>query len=196
MNIGIDVDGTLIDMHGFMLEKGKQFFRRDANDPYALDIEDMFSCTKKEGRRFWLRYLVRYCLFPPMIEGAPQTIRKLRSNGHGIYIITSRIYTDRKGFAGLFPRMVVRGLLKRKGVPYDDIAFCEDTAEEKLKYCRKFSIDVMIDDKPENLITIREECPVIVSPMPWNAYLEEKGYIRARDWADAYHIVSGMSQKR
>jgi uncharacterized HAD superfamily protein len=192
VNIGIDVDGTLIDMHGFMLEKGKRFFRRDASDPYALNIEGMFSCTPKEGKRFWLRYLVEYCLFPPMIEDAAQTVRRLRCSGHRIYIITSRIYTDREGLAGLFPRMVVRGLLKRKGVPYDGIAFCKDTGEEKLKYCRKFAIDVMIDDKPENLITIGEECPVIVSPMPWNAYLEDKGYIRAKNWANTYDIITSM----
>ena len=75
---------------------------------------------------------------------------------------------------------------------YDGIAFCEDSGEDKLKHCGRFGVDVMIDDKPENIRMIAEKCAVIAHPMPWNRHLASEGYIVAKDWADIYRIISRM----
>ena len=55
MNIGIDVDGTLMDISSYMLEKGRRYFQREPDDPAAFDVDAMFSCTHKERTRFWMR---------------------------------------------------------------------------------------------------------------------------------------------
>lgn len=195
MNIGIDVDGTLIDISRFMLENGEAYFRRPAADPDAFDIEQMFACTKEERTRFWTKYLPGYCLYSPMIDGAAGTVKRLKADGHRIYIITSRVFTTRKGIVGALFRAMLKGWLKRQGVAWDGIAFCEDSGEDKLRHCRRFAIDVMIDDKPENVIMISEQYTVIAHPMPWNRELAEKGYIVAKDWADIRRLIDGMKKR-
>ena len=192
MNIGIDVDGTLIDIRRFMLERGEKYFRRKAADPDAFDVAQMFACTQEECNRFWKKNLLGYCLRVPVINGAAETITRLRADGHKIFIVTSRVYTTGEGMAGSLFRAMLKGWLKRRSIVYDGIAFCEDSGEDKLKHCGRFGIDVMIDDKPENIIMIAEKCAVIAHPMPWNRHLSSQGYTVAKDWADIYSIVTGM----
>ena len=51
MNIGIDVDGVLVDMEKYQLKYGKKFFLSRYNinikNPKAYDIQDIFDCTKE-----------------------------------------------------------------------------------------------------------------------------------------------------
>ena len=51
------------------------------------------------------------------------------------------------------------------------------------------NVDVMIDDNPDNLLTISQSRPVIAFPMPWNKDIGKEGIIRARDWQDVYDII-------
>ncbi|SCW49511.1 Uncharacterized protein, HAD superfamily [Ruminococcaceae bacterium YRB3002] len=193
MNIGIDVDGTLIDIGSFMLRNGETYFGRQASDPSAIDIEQMFACTYSQRNRFWSRHIFEYCKRSPMIEGASESIEQLRRDGHGIYIVTSRVFTTLRGPVGARFRRMLRGWLAQQGVVYDDIVFCEDTGMSKLEQCRRLNVGVMIDDKPDNLITISKEIPVIAAPMPWNADLVDERVIKASDWGEIYRIISGMA---
>lgn len=195
MNIGIDVDGTMTDISGFMLSRGAAFFQCPASDPAAFDVDGMFSCTNEERKRFWKKNLLRYCTGMPILPGAAETIKKLHDDGHHIYIVTSRVFTTRRGPAGILFRGMLRNWLKRRSVVFDDIIFCEDSGEAKLEQCQRLGIDVMIDDKPDNLMVISEKIPVIAHPMPWNRGLadeNDKNIVRAKDWADIYDIISGM----
>ena len=80
--------------------------------------------------------------------------------------------------------------MKKNGIAYDDIVFCEDTGDAKLRECQRLHVDVMLDDKPDNLITISRACSVIVCPMPWNRDMAEQGFVRARDWDHIYDLLS------
>ena len=193
MNIGIDVDGTMIDISSYMLKRGEKYFHRAASNPAAFDVDEMFSCTRKERNRFWARYLLYYCIKSPILDGAAKTIQRLREDGHQIYIITSRVFTTRTDLLGaMFRAMLVRWL-KRKGVVYDGIVFCEDNGEAKSKQCQKLKIDVMLDDKPDNVVTIAKNHSVIVCPMPWNKELANQGFVRAENWEKIYDILSGRT---
>lgn len=192
MIIGIDVDGTLTDIAGFMIEKGGEFFQRPAVDPKAFDIEQMFGCSHKERNLFWRKHLPGYCRKMPIVDGAAETIRKLRDDGHKICIVTSRVYATRKDPVGYLFRSMLRGWLRRNGVVYDEIVFCEDSGESKLENCQKLGVDVMIDDKPENLLALSGKHSVIACPMPWNEDIEEKGITRSRDWNEIYDCIKDM----
>lgn len=195
MNIGIDVDGTMTDINSFMQKKGLKHFGRRASDPKGFDVDEMFSCTHSERTCFWTKYLPGYCVREPIVKGAAETIRKLHDDGHRIHIITSRVFTTHRGPDGMLFRQLLRRWLKKRGVVYDVIVFCEDSGEAKLAECRRLGIDVMIDDKPDNLITISREIPVIAHPMPWNRDLKEPGVIMAKDWADIYEILASCENR-
>ena len=196
MNIGIDVDGTLTDIWAYMIRNGEKYFGRPASDPNAFEIEQMFACSVEEGHAFWKKYLLRYCLRCPIKDGAARTISKLRNDGHHIYIVTSRVFTTRKGAAGALFRVILKGWLRKSGVCYEGIAFCEDSGEAKLKECQRLHIDVMIDDKPENLVTITKKHAVIACPMPWNRTLAAQGFVMAKDWTDIYDIITRSNDRR
>ena len=91
---------------------------------------------------------------------------------------------------GALFRAILKGWLKRSGVAYEDIVFCEDSGAAKLEACQRLSIDVMIDDKPENLETISKKHAVIACPMPWNRALAAQGFVMAKDWVDIYDIIT------
>ena len=101
MNIGIDVDGVLVDMEKYQLKYGKKFFLSRYNinikNPKAYDIQDIFDCTKEEREKFWKKYIWSYCLREPMTANAAETIDALRKAGHKIFIITGRAHTTEKG---------------------------------------------------------------------------------------------------
>lgn len=189
MNIGIDVDGTLIDTATYLFEKGEAYFHRRPGDRETMDVKKMFSLTQKERNRFGARYLLPYCIKSPIIENAAEIIKQLKDEGNRILIITSRAFTSRQGLMGLLSRRLLKRWLKKMAVPYDAISFCDNNSASKEAHCRMLDVDVMIDDNPDNLLAISQSRPVIAFPMPWNKDIGKEGIIRARDWQDVYDII-------
>jgi len=74
MNIGIDIDGVLTDIHEFNLRHAPPFFKRKYDrevvneEPY--DIRDIFNCPDKEWIAYWKRYLLKYATAEPARAGA------------------------------------------------------------------------------------------------------------------------------
>lgn len=97
MNIGLDVDGVLVDTQTFQLREGKKYFGKkygiSAKNPDMFEVMDVFECTKKQREAFWIRYIWKYCLKEPMTKDAARVVNQLRKEGHRVVIITSRVHT-------------------------------------------------------------------------------------------------------
>ena len=198
MNIGIDVDGVLVDMEGYQLRTGTEYFKKKYNkdvvDPKGYDIEQIFDCTHKEREKFWLKYIWAYCLKEPVFSYAIDTIKALHEAGHKIVIITSRAHTTEKGLTGwVFRKMLLRWLKNNK-IYYDKIVYCteKNSGEDKRRACIEENIDVMIDDKPENLNAIMDKMKVICYPAIWNEDIDEEKYIRVKDWSEIFDAISSL----
>ena len=199
MNIGVDVDGVLVDMEGYQLRTGTEYFKKkygkDVVNPKGYDIEDIFDCTHKEREKFWLKYIWAYCLKEPIFPYAAETLKKFHDEGHNIVIITSRAHTTEKGLTGwVFRKMLLRWL-KKNGVYYDKIVYCteKNSGEDKRRVCLEENIDVMIDDKPENLNAIMDNMNVMCYPAVWNEDINEKRYIRVKDWSEIYNVIDSVN---
>lgn len=178
MRIGIDVDGVLTDIGTYQMKYGKRYFcdkrHRSIKNPKGYDIVDIFDCTYKEQKQFWLIYIWKYCMNETMTDQAAETVRGLHERGHEIYIVTSRIYTTQKGIKGTLSRWMLRYWLKKNHFYYDQLIFCsEKGAYNKYSACMDNNIDVLIDDKPENLFSLKNVINVICYPAVWNEDLEE-----------------------
>ena len=50
MNIGLDVDGVLVDVRTFQLREGKRYFQKkygiSIKNPDMFEVQDVFECTK------------------------------------------------------------------------------------------------------------------------------------------------------
>lgn len=196
LNIGIDVDGVLVDIEGYQFKYGTEYFAKVHNktavNPVAYDIEQIFECTHEEREKFWTKYIWTYCLKEPAIKDAPEVISKLHNRGHKIVIITGRAHTTEKNITGMLFRWMLKYWLRRNHIIYDEIVFCseKDSSTDKYDACIEKKIDVMIDDKPENLHALVNDVKVICYPAIWNKSVHNDSFIYVDNWNDIYEKVS------
>ena len=69
--------------------------------------------------------------------------------------------------------------------------FCseKDSSTDKLDACTEKKIDVIIDDKPENLLALADRIKVICYLAVWNEDVESDAFIRVSDWDDIYALL-------
>lgn len=195
LNIGVDVDGVLVDMEGYQLKYGAEYFSRVHNkkviNAAAYDIEQIFECTFEEREQFWKKYIWTYCLKEPVIENAPEIISKLRDRGHKIIIITGRAHTTENNITGALFRWMLKFWLRRNRIIYDDIAFCseKDSSLDKYEACIRYQIDIMIDDKLDNLAILADRVETICYPAIWNKENRNNKSIYVEGWNDIYDKI-------
>jgi len=196
MNIGIDVDGVLTDIQGFNRKYAPPFFKKKFNravvDESPYDIRDIFQCPDEEYKTYWSKYLLRYVITEPARKDAKKTIRKLRADGHKIYIISKRVFTTHDNFRGKLMRFLMRNWLWRKGIRYDEIVFCDnDVPDSKRTACLDNNIDIMIDDEPVNVEAIAPIAKVICFDASYNRECvgEVEGFLRIQSWGDIYCLI-------
>lgn len=184
MIIGFDVDNVLVDQAAYQYKYGVPYFGKKGIkllNPDGFDIEDMFACSHAEREKFWTRYIWKYCLTEPMTEGAADLSKKLHKAGHKIFIVTGRAHTTETGTTGSLFRWMLKHWLKKNHFYYDDIFYCSESgsSDEKQKICKEQNIDILIDDKPENLLALKDVIHIICFPAPWNRDVKELDPFRA-----------------
>jgi len=193
MNIGIDVDGVLTDIHGFNRKYAPPFFKkkfnRDVVDESPYDIRDIFRCPEDEYKAYWNRFLLKYVTLEPAQKDAKEVVRKLCVDGHKIYIISKRIFTTQDNFMGKLMRFLFKNWLWRNRIKYHEIVFCDnDIPDSKRTACIENNIDVMIDDEPVNINAIAPIAKVICYDASYNRYCEGENIYRANDWDEVYDL--------
>ena len=94
MKIGFDVDGVLTDLENYQLEYGKKYFGEDKLvNENGYTIQEIFGCSKEEEEKFWIKYIWKYCLKEQIRENVINYIKRLKSEGNEIHIITGRAHT-------------------------------------------------------------------------------------------------------
>ncbi len=165
MNIAFDVDGVLWDIESFQLQYGAEFFGPRGVlpvNPNGFGIGDIFGCTHREEVKFWARNLPRG-FFMKARAHAEEVVRELKEMGNNIFIITSRYKTSEHSLLGMFMRELVRAWLKRNRIVYDRIVFCDDADEgqSKVRACRRLKVDVIVEDRWENIEELKKVTSVI-----------------------------------
>lgn len=193
MRIAFDVDGVFTNLEKYQLKYGKKYFKNvkteDINTD-EIDIEGMFNCTKSEREKFWLKYIWKYC-FMPFEEDIGALIRKLKSEGDEIYIVTGRAHTTEQGLIGALFRKMLYYMLKKENVPYDHMFFCseKDSEIEKPKICEENEIDVIVDDKKENVDSMKDVTNVICRDRIYNRNYDDKAIPRVKNSNQIYNEI-------
>ena len=177
MKIGVDVDGVLTNIEEYQLKYGKKYFNKTDSeiDKTQIDIKEIFGVSKEEREKFWIKYIWKYCLQEPLREEAVQCINALKDAGCEIHIITSRAHTTEDSKVGELFRKMLLYKLKESGLKYDSISYCNESesAKEKLDICKKLKIDVMLEDKKENIEALQQICDVMCIDASYNKNIEE-----------------------
>ena len=91
---GIDIDGVLTDVRKFTIEAGIKYCKENKKgklvNPDAYNSEDVFDWNEETDLDFWINNIFEYAEKNPVIEGAADNIKKLKEDGHTLYIITAR----------------------------------------------------------------------------------------------------------
>ena len=166
MIIGIDIDDTLTDIRDKVGEealKYAQSLNKDVNEEKIVWEKNNNGSSFRE--RYNLNYDELLYFFRNIQENITKTakpredvvevIKKLREDGHKIYIVTARdseFHNDQYELSETW--------LNKNNIEYDKLIV---NARDKAKVCKEQGVDLFIDDKlsncmevsNENIITIR-----------------------------------------
>ena len=198
MNIGIDIDGVLTDIHDFNLRHAPPFFKekynRDVVDDKPYDIRDIFACPDREWMSYWKRYLLKYATSEPARSGAKAFTEKLVEDGYGIIIISKRVFTAKKWSPlGKVMRVLVKNWLERNGILHDEVVFCvHDDEDSKKDVCLEKNVKVLIDDEPTNIFSVASIAKVFCFDNTYNEDVEGDNIFRVHNFEEAYELISEM----
>ena len=194
MKIGVDCDGVLTDMSAYICKYGEMYFHRKPGNLAGYGTREIFGCSAKEDIRFGLRYFFTYCKKWPPRAGAAEVINRLHGEGHKLYEITARMFVTQKNPLGWYSRHMFRNWVKEYGFQFEDICFCaeERAPEDKLSGCRKYGVDLMIDDKPEVALYLADHgIRVLLFDTLYNQGTEHENITRVYNWEDIGKVIVG-----
>lgn len=157
MRIGIDIDGVLTNIEEYTvdylskycIENNIEFNINAAN----YNIAKAFNITEEQVNNFWKEYLFDYAKNEKARPFAAEIITKLKKDGHEIYIITSRSFTNKDDNIGNIMRKSVKKWLRENNIPYDKLVFSKAAKEQKQQEILEYKIDLMVEDNPNNIKT-------------------------------------------
>lgn len=191
MRIGIDIDGVLTDMERFLADYGSKFC---VENNISLNIENIeydefktFNWTEEQGIKFWNEYIIYYATKYPARDLASEVIKKLKEEGHEIYIITARNdYGVPKEYIGKMRDEIVPRWLKENEIPYNKIIYTEGS---KLPYVVGNYIELMIEDSPINIVDISSKVPTFCYNNLYNKDVKGENITRVYSWYDIYDKI-------
>ena len=192
MNIGIDIDGVLLDLERFSIDYGTKFCIEENLD-IKINIQEYweglkFNWTEEQENKFWNKYIIKYFKQYQPREFASEIIKKLKKEGNKIYIITARNEEGLPQEEYGKSQEITKTWLNENNIEYDKLIFAPDS--EKLEQCLKNNVEIMIEDSPTNIKNISEKIPVIKYNCSYNENILGKNIITTYSWYQIYDIIN------
>lgn len=191
MKIGIDIDGVILDT-----ERDLKFFadywsyfklakNRLKNDDVTQ--EHCFDWTEEEMNYFYSNYFDNLTKKAHLIVGAKEILKKLKEEGHELYIVTLRGYYRKE------EKRDAEKKLKKLGVKFDGIHW---SIKNKIGKCKELGIQVMIDDNPDNVEQFANSgLGVLYFKEEPTRSVKLDNVVKVTSWMDIYREINKMSKK-
>lgn len=185
MKIGIDIDGVLTNDDEFILDYATKFCYENNidfyKDPYLWETRK-FNWEEETLQKYRNKYFWEYVNNEPPRKFASEIIKKLKEDGHQIYIITSRYLTTSDTTDGEKMRKCINEWLKKYDIQYDSIYF----SNNKLVDIKNLKLDIMIEDSPKYIPNYSKEVHVFCYDCRYNRDLKCDNMTRVFSWYDIY----------
>ena len=168
-----------------------KYGKEDIINVNGYEIKEIFNISDEEYDEFWDKYFLDYVMNEKPRKFADEITNKLHQDGHEIYIITARYFTenDKKKAEGSITE-VISNWLKQNNIYFDKIIF---SPEDKLDICNENKIELMIEDAPYNVISLSNKIPVICFDAGYNKNCNGKNILRCYSWYDIYSKVKNIN---
>lgn len=193
MNIGIDIDDTISKTFEYSYPLSKEYTKKVLNRD-GLNIDEVSANShqylrvinkwnNEEADAFWAE---NYKTIIENVEPKADVIdvlKKLKSEGHNIYLITARIKDKSFDVA-----LETKKWLDKNGVIYDDLII---DALKKDEIAKEQKIDLFIDDSFTNCMAVTNigiKSYLIDSPV--NKGLEDSKISRVFSWNEIYKKIN------
>ena len=185
MNIGIDIDDTINNLHEMIIKHGTEFNKKYNIDfeinPNEWDWYKSFGWTEKNAEDFLKEYIEDAYENVSIKEKAIDTINKLHEEGNNIIIITSRSKKHCKDPFGISKKWLNKNNIKFDKLIVDSI--------DKGKTCIENNIDIFIDDHIGFCEGVsNENIKVLMFDSPYNQ--KETRYKRVYNWDEVYSEIT------
>lgn len=198
MIIGVDIDGVLCNLNGYVKKYFKKYLQKN-NVPYKLNkpkeyFYEQFNVDEKYEYGFWREASFHYAKNVVMKNQADVVTKKLHKQGHKIIIVTSRLYATEDSDYGKKVKALVLNWLKKNNIYYDEIFFCNEKIR-KISVIKEQKIDIMIEDSVRNINELSAVIPVLVFKNPSNRKTKGENKIIVNGWRDIYNYITEKSKK-
>ena len=196
MRIGIDIDGVLTNIEEFTADYEIKFCYEN-NLSYKVNLNEYddgkaLGISAQNSEKFWKKYIKYYATEYRARDFASEVIKKLKEDGHEIYIVTARNEYGLTGDDYGKMRQFVKEWLEKNHISYDKIVHTEGS---KLPYCIGNYIDVMIEDCGDNVKEIATKIPTLCYHCSYNIDIAGKNITRVYSWYDVYDKIQKMCRK-
>ena len=194
MNIGIDIDDTISETFETLLPYSQKYtiedLKRKSNISLSGDFSDHFyivhvnGWNEKEALVFWEKYYAEILRELNIKKFAAETIKRLKKQGHKVYLITARWTMRAESVEGITEQW-----LKENNVEYDELIL---NASDKLSVAKEKNIDIFIDDSFNNCKSIAygTNAKVYLMNTRMNEKLSDKKVKRVYSWPEVYNLIS------
>lgn len=181
MNLGFDIDGVISDFVTTFIKivHEKYGVTLTEEEIYCHDLNLVLGITKKE-RNDLITETLKQDL--PLNKGAKETIEKLSSEGHKIYLLTAR-------YGALLDE--TRLWLNKKKIAYTQLVhLCEGQ-----KYLADIKIDLIVEDCLLDALEWTQKISnVLVFDHPWNQTKNIRKLIkRVHNWDEIYDEIQQLT---
>lgn len=146
MNIGIDVDGVIIDTENWMHAYAEVFDVDGVNTGIVnrdgVFVEDMYDWDRDVFDAFVKKYGYFVQEVAPILPCAKMVMDWLKTQGHKLIVVTAR------GKWGETEKEITERTFEKYGLEFDKVCY---GSQDKPKVCKENNIDYMIEDSPKNI---------------------------------------------
>lgn len=184
MNIGIDIDDTINNLHDILMEKGTEFNKREKIDfkinPNQWHWDKAFGWDDQTAQKFLDENIENAYLNAGIKENAAEVINRLHTEGNKIIIITARGPEHGEDIY-----KISETWLKQKNIIFDKLIV---NSRDKAKTCLENNIDVFIDDHVDFCKGVSQNgTKVFMFNSPYNQ--DEKECKRVYSWNEIYNEI-------
>ena len=191
MKVGFDVDGTFTHFDDFIIREGSKYLGRkhdiSVKNKNGYGLEEVFairqhliskgfskekakSISYKIVQDFWYRNYPKYVSGTDFRNDASEFVRTLKRSGDEVSIFTSRGSVSKSLIMSTLIRESIKFQLINGGISYDNL-FVFKSDEDKIRAINNYGLDLMFDDKPSILESIKTDTEIICMDSLYN-----KGY--------------------